>query len=130
MQKGVLRSVRSTALRVHGGVAGRRDLGVRMRVQDRATAVACSWRRAQQSDIRVLVSLEGVCAAGCAVQEGGRAVGEASSGGHAATEEDRAVCVPCCRAARDSLARHDHRGCGYTLGVPPHSTAQAAACSL
>ena len=36
----------------------------------------------------------------------------------------RAV-LPCCP---DSLARHDHRGCGQALGVPPHSTAQAAAC--
>ena len=59
---------------------------------------------------------------------GGREVRKASSGEHAAIAEERAVLcamLPCCP---DSLARHDHRGCGQALGVPPHSTAQAAAC--
>ena len=53
---------------------------------------------------------------------------EGALGEHAAIAEERAVLcavLPCCP---DSLARHEHRGCGQTLGVPPHSTAQAAAC--
>ena len=61
---------------------------------------------------------------------GGQAVRKARSGEHAAIAEEHAVlCAvpPCCP---DSIARHDHRGCGQTLGVPPHSTAQAAACRV
>jgi len=108
--------------------------GVRIRVWDprhcgRAPLEVRACGAARGSDTRG-ARVSDVCATGSAVQEGGRAARKARSGQHAATEEDRAVCVPCCRAARDSLARHDHRGCGYTLGVPPHSTAQAAACSL
>ena len=125
MPGGVRRSVRSTALRA----TGRSGLGVRMCVRDPRHRGRVQLRRAQQSDIRGgHVSLEDVCAAGCAVQEGGRAVGEASSE-HAAIAEERAMlCAvrPCCP---DSHARHEQRGCGQALSwCPPHSTTQAAAC--
>ena len=40
--------------------------------------------------------------------------------------------APCHAAARHPgfASRHEQRGCGQALGCPPHSTAQAAACSL
>ena len=59
-----------------------------------------------------LVSLEDVCAAGCAVQEGGRAVGEASSGSMQSRRRTAPCYVPRCRAAAPpGFARHhDHRG--------------------
>ena len=99
----------------------RRHGRVRLEVRVRA------YQRHEASTSVTLMSLEDGCAAGCAVQEGRRAVGEASSGGMQPRRS--APCyVLCCRAARDALARHDHRGCGQALGVPPHSTAQAAAC--
>ena len=111
------------------------DRRVRMRVRARATAAVCGWGDAcvrsgsRQRRPWGLVSLEDVCAAGCAVQEGGRAGSEEGElGEHAAIAEERAVLcamLPCCP---DSLAAHEQRGCGQALGVPPHSTAQAAAC--
>ena len=77
----------------------------------RACATAVRQRRP-----RGLVSLEDVCAAGCAVQEGGRAgCEEGELGEHAAIAEERAVLcamLPCCP---DSLAAHEQRGCGQTL---------------
>ena len=101
-----------------------------------AATAACGWRCAcvrsgtRQRHPWGLVSLEDGCAAGCAVQEGGRAVGKASSGSMQPRRRTAPCYVPCCRAARGFARRHDHRGCGQALGVPPHSTAQAAACSL
>ena len=77
----------------------------------RACATAVRQRRP-----RGLVSLEDVCAVGCAVQEGGRAGSEEGElGEHAAIAEERAVLcamLPCCP---DSHARHEQRGCGQTL---------------
>ena len=92
---------------------------------------ACVRSGTRQRRPRGLVSLEDVCAAGCAVQKGGRAgCEEGELGEHAAIAEERAVLcamLPCCP---DSLAAHEQRGCGQALGVPPHSTTQAAACRL
>ena len=54
------------------------------------------------------VSLEEVCATGCAVQEGGQAVGEVRSGERAATAEERAVlcaALPCCPDALAATSR-------------------------
>ena len=49
----------------------------------------------------MLMSLEDVCATGCAVQEGGRAGSEEGElGEHAAIAEERAGRMLCCRAAR------------------------------
>ena len=102
----------------------------------RATVAACSWRcvRAQRHEAerhpQGLVSLEDVCAAGCAVQKGGRAgCEEGELGEHAAIAEERAVLravLPCCP---DSLARHDHRGCGQALSWGS-ATQHGAGCGV
>ena len=60
---------------------------------------------------------------------GGRAVRVRSGSTRPLRRSAPCYVLRCC-AARDSLARHDQRGCGQTLGVPPHSTAQAAACRV
>ena len=95
----------------------------------RLEACACAAARGSATAVGH-ASLEDVCAAGCAVQEGGRAgCGEGALGEHAAIAEEPCAVpcamLPCCP---DSLARHEQRGCGQTLGVPPHNTTQAAAC--
>jgi len=122
-----------TAVRFHGCSAGDRLVGIRVRRACHRGRVQLEVRvRAQRHEAAAfvgLVSLEDVCGAGCAVQEGGRAGSEEGElGQHAAIAKERAVLcamLPCCP---DSLAAHEQRGCGQALSwVPPHSTAQAAA---
>ena len=49
--------------------------------------------------------------------QGGRAVGKARSGEHAAIAEERAVLCAVLSRCPDSLARHEQRGCGQALGA-------------
>ena len=84
-------------------------------------AATCSRRRvrAQRHEAATavgLVSLEDVCATGCAVQEGGRAAGEGALGEHAAMRRSAPCYVLCCRAARDSLAATTTEAVGKLLG--------------
>ena len=84
------------------------DCRIRMRVRDprhrgrvQLGVRACAQRHEAATPV-MLMSLEDVCGAGGAVQEGRRAVGEVRSGELAATEERAVLCAvrPCCRAAR------------------------------
>ena len=102
----------------------RSGLGVRMCVRDprhrnRVQLETCAAERHPWGH----VSLEEVCAAGCAVQEGGRAVGKVCSGEHAAIAD-----VPCCRAARIRTPPRPQRLWASSLLVP--ATQHGAGCGV
>ena len=125
MLGGVQRSVRPIASRA----AGRSGLGVRMcvrdpRHRDRVQLEACAAERHPWGH----VSLEDVCAAGCAVQEGGRMGRQWVRCARSTRPLRSGPCyVLCGRAARIRSLATSREVVGKLL-LLPHSTAQAAAC--
>eukprot|EP00325_Prymnesiales_sp_UTEX-LB-985_P008398 CAMPEP_0174694150 /NCGR_PEP_ID=MMETSP1094-20130205/792_1 /TAXON_ID=156173 /ORGANISM="Chrysochromulina brevifilum, Strain UTEX LB 985" /LENGTH=165 /DNA_ID=CAMNT_0015890301 /DNA_START=214 /DNA_END=708 /DNA_ORIENTATION=- len=115
------------------------QLGVRMRVWDlapprpRAAGGVCVGSRQSGSD----TSVGRVCLWGCAAQ--GAPCKRAGSWG-CKEEGARSGSTQPLQGARRApyaamlpsrgFARHEQQGWGQTLGCPPHSTAQSAACSL
>ena len=122
--QGVLHDVHCTAMRFRDSFQGTACASV-----IHSTATACSWRhvRAQcmgQRQFVGLVSLE-MCL------WRGRAVGAARRKVRSTQALQRSTpCALCCHAALPWIRRHEQQGWGKTLGCPPHSTAQSAACSL
>ena len=91
---------------------------------------ACVRSGTRQRRPQGLVSLEDVCAAGCAVQKGGRAgCEEGELGEHAAIAEERAV-LPCCAAVLPGFARspRPQRLWASSLLVP--ATQHGAGCGV
>ena len=80
----------------------------------------------------------GLCLQGCVAQGAPckgvrrRAARKVRSGWSVRRQRRSAPCAwrAAVLASRRSARHHEQRGCGYTLWVPPHSTAQAGACSL
>ena len=72
-----------------------------------------------------------VCGTGCAVQEGGQAgCEEGALGGHAAAAKERVKRTLCRRAAVPRIRSQLAHRLWPSSCLAPHSTAQAAACSL
>ena len=114
--------MRCTAVRFHGRAAGDRHVqSVRAEpasLRPRAARGACVRSGTMQRHPWGLVSLDDVCGAGCAVQEGGRAVG-ALGGARSHCEGARrahAVRMPCYRAARIRTPPRPQRLGGKLLG--------------
>ena len=84
--QGVLHSVRCTALRVHGGAAGRRGLGVRMHMRDPRhrgrvqLEVRVRAQRHEAATAVTLVSLEMCAAQGAPCQRADRLRGMCAQG--------------------------------------------------
>jgi hypothetical protein len=118
----VLHTMRCTAVRFHGRAAGDRHVqSVRAEpasLRPRAARGACVRSGTMQRHPWGLVSLDDVCAAGCAVQGGGWAVG-ALGGARSHCEGARrahAVRMPCYRAARIRTPPRPQRLGGKLLG--------------
>ena len=132
VMQGVLHSVRCT-MRFHGWGAAASKVRVRYaratsRGRVQLKGVCMRSRHGAATAVR-LVSLGS--ATGCAVQEGGQLElrGERCASG-SMQQLRRSVLSECCAARPVMRSPPRSARLGQTLGCPPHSTAQSAACSL
>ena len=132
VMQGVLHSVRCT-LRFHGWGAAASKVRVRYaratsRGRVQLKGVCMRSRHGAATAVR-LVSLGS--ATGCAVQEGGQLElrGERCASG-SMQQLRRSVLSECCAARPVMRSPPRSARLGQTLGCPPHSTAQSAACSF
>ena len=120
---------------VHGVVKHLALIRARMGV-----VVLTSYHNSRAGYVRVVhrslaATSPGLCLQGCVAQGAPckgvrrRAARKVRSGGacgdSGGARRVHGVLQWCCPGSARS---HEQRGCGYTLGVPPHSPAQAAAC--